>query len=201
MKLVALTGGIASGKTTVARMLRELGAEVVDADTLAREVVSAGSPALGEIVATFGPEFLLPDGQLDRKKLAQLVFSDPAARARLNAIVHPRVRERMQEEVERIRTRRPDAVVVLDVPLLYDVPLPELESLPAIVVYASPQTQLRRLRERDGVSEEEAERRLRAQRPLREKLARATWVVDNDGDLSRTEARVREVWEALAQDP
>ncbi len=201
MKLVALTGGIASGKSTVARMLRELGAEVVEADTLAREVVSAGSPALRKIVAAFGPEFLLPDGQLDRRKLAELVFSDPAARARLNAIVHPRVRERMLEEVERIRTRRPDAVVVLDVPLLYDVPLPELESLPAIVVYASPQTQLRRLRARDGLSEEEAERRLRAQRPVREKLAHAKWVVDNDGDLDHTEAQVREVWEALARDP
>ncbi|MCL6500050.1 MAG: dephospho-CoA kinase, partial [Firmicutes bacterium] len=118
MKLVALTGGIASGKTTVARMLRELGAEVVDADALAREVVSAGSPALQEIVASFGPEFLLPDGQLDRRKLAERVFSDPAARARLNAIVHPRVRERMRQEVDRIRSLRPDAVVVLDVPLL-----------------------------------------------------------------------------------
>lgn len=201
MKLVALTGGIASGKTTVARMLRELGAEVVDADALAREVVSAGSPALQEIVASFGPEFLLPDGQLDRRKLAELVFSDPAARARLNAIVHPRVRERMQEEVDRIRTRRPDAVVVLDVPLLFDVPLAELESLPAIVVYASPRTQLERLRERDRLTEEEAERRLRAQRPLREKLAHARWVVDNDGDLDRTRAQVREVWEALARDP
>ncbi|MDR7541890.1 MAG: dephospho-CoA kinase, partial [Armatimonadota bacterium] len=126
MKLVALTGGIASGKTTVARMLRELGAEVVDADALAREVVSAGSAALQEIVASFGPELLLPDGQLDRRKLAERVFSDPAARARLNAIVHPRVRERMRQEVDRIRSRRPDAVVVLDVPLLYDVPLPEL---------------------------------------------------------------------------
>ncbi|MDQ7801323.1 MAG: dephospho-CoA kinase [Armatimonadota bacterium] len=201
MKLVALTGGIASGKTTVARMLRELGAEVVDADALAREVVSAGSAALQEIVASFGPELLLPDGQLDRRKLAERVFSDPAARARLNAIVHPRVRERMRQEVDRIRSRRPDAVVVLDVPLLFDVPLPELESLPAIVVYASPRTQLDRLRERDRLTEEEAERRLRAQRPLREKLVHARWVVDNDGDLDRTRAQVREVWEALARDP
>lgn len=201
MKLVALTGGIASGKSTVARMLRELGAEVVDADALAREVVSAGSPALQAVVAAFGPEVLLPTGELDRKKLAEVVFSDPGARARLNAIVHPRVRDRMREEVERIRRERPEAVVVLDVPLLFDVPLPELEALPAIVVYASPQTQLRRLVERDGLSEEQARRRIASQRPLREKLARARWVVDNDGELGDTARQVWALWQELSGDP
>ena len=201
MKLVALTGGIASGKSTVARMLRERGAEVVDADLLAREVVRPGEPALREIAEAFGPEVLLPTGELDRKKLAEQVFSDPARRARLNAIVHPRVRERMRQAVEEIRKRRPEAVVVLDVPLLFDVPLPELEALPAVVVYASPQTQLQRLCQREGLSHEEAQRRLAAQRPLREKLARARWVVDNDGDLSHTEAQVERVWRELAQDP
>lgn len=201
MKLVTLTGGIASGKSTVARMLGELGAEVVDADALAREVVRPGQPALEEIVAAFGREVLLPTGELDRRKLAQRVFSDPASRARLNAIVHPRVGERMRQAVEEIRARRPDAVVVLDVPLLFDVPLPELESLPAVVVYASPETQLRRLRERDGLTEGEAQQRLRAQRPLRDKLARARWVVDNDGDLARTAEQVRRVWEEVTADP
>ncbi|MCS7234896.1 MAG: dephospho-CoA kinase [Armatimonadota bacterium] len=201
MKLVALTGGIASGKSTVARMLRQLGAEVVDADALAREVVAPGSPALREIVAAFGPEFLLPTGELDRRKLAEVVFSDPQRRQQLNAIVHPRVRDRMREEVEHIRQRRPDAVVVLDIPLLFDVPLPEVEGLPAIVVYASPQTQLRRLQQRDGLGEEEAQRRLGAQRPLREKLEHARWVVDNDGDLHRTAEQVRAVWEAVSRDP
>lgn len=201
MKLVTLTGGIASGKSTVARMLGELGAEVVDADALAREVVRPGQPALEEIVAAFGREVLLPTGELDRRKLAQRVFSDPASRARLNAIVHPRVGERMRQAVEEIRARRPDAVVVLDVPLLFDVPLPELESLPAVVVYASPETQLRRLRERDGLTEDEAQERLRAQRPLRDKLARARWVVDNDGDLARTAEQVRRVWEEVTADP
>lgn len=201
MKLVTLTGGIASGKTTVARMFRELGAEVVDADALAREVVQPGQPALEEIVAAFGREVLLPTGELDRRKLAQKVFSDPASRARLNTIVHPRVGERMRRVVEEIAGRRPDAVVVLDVPLLFDVPLPELESLPAVVVYASPQTQLRRLRERDGLTEEQAQQRLRAQRPLREKLARARWVVDNDGELARTAEQVRRLWEEVTRDP
>lgn len=201
MKLVTLTGGIASGKSTVARMFRELGAEVVDADALAREVVQPGQPALKEIVAAFGREVLLPTGELDRRKLAQRVFSDPTSRARLNTIVHPRVGERMRRAVEEIASRRPDAVVVLDVPLLFDVPLPELESLPAVVVYASPRTQVRRLRERDGLTEEQAQQRLLAQRPLREKLARARWVVDNDGELARTAEQVRRLWEEVVRDP
>lgn len=198
MKVVALTGGIASGKSTVARILRQLGAEVVDADALAREVVAPGQPALREIVAAFGEEVLLPSGELDRKRLATLVFSDPERRARLNAIVHPRVRERIRLRLEEIRVQNPQAVVVLDVPLLFDVPLPELEALPAVVVYASPEVQLRRLVTRDGLTPDEAERRLRAQRPLREKLGRARWVVDNDGDLERTREQVERLWPELA---
>jgi dephospho-CoA kinase len=201
MKVVALTGGIASGKSTVVRMLRELGAEVVDADVLAREVVSPGEPALAEIVAAFGEEVLLPSGELDRKKLGGLVFSDPERRERLNAIVHPRVRERIRHRLEEIRAENQEAVVVLDVPLLFDVPLPDLEALPAVVVYASPETQLQRLRERDGLAQDEAERRLRAQRPLREKLGRARWVVDNDGDLDRTREQVERLWAELVADP
>lgn len=201
MKVVALTGGIASGKSTVVRMLRELGAEVVDADVLAREVVSPGEPALAEIVAAFGEEVLLPSGELDRKKLGGLVFSDPERRERLNAIVHPRVRERIRHRLEEIRAENQEAVVVLDVPLLFDIPLPDLEALPAVVVYASPETQLQRLRERDGLAQDEAERRLRAQRPLREKLGRARWVVDNDGDLDRTREQVERLWAELVADP
>jgi dephospho-CoA kinase len=201
MKVVTLTGGIASGKSTVVRMLRELGAQVVDADVLAREVVSPGEPALAEIVAAFGEEVLLPSGELDRKKLGALVFSDPERRERLNAIVHPRVRERIRHRLEEIRAENQEAVVVLDVPLLFDVPLPDLEALPAVVVYASPETQLQRLRERDGLAQDEAERRLRAQRPLREKLGRARWVVDNDGDLDRTREQVERLWAELVADP
>lgn len=201
MKVVALTGGIASGKSTVVRMLRELGAEVVDADVLAREVTSPGEPALTEIAAAFGEDVLLPSGELDRKKLGALVFSDRERRERLNAIVHPRVRERIRRRLEEIRAENQEAVVVLDVPLLFDVPLPDLEALPTVVVYASPETQLQRLRERDSLTQEEAERRLAAQRPLREKLDRARWVVDNDGDLDRTREQVRRLWEELAADP
>ncbi len=200
MKVVVLTGGIASGKSTVVRMLQELGAKVVDADVLAREVVSPGEPALSEIVAVFGQEVLLPTGELDRKKLAALVFSDPERRAHLNAIVHPRVQERIQRRLEQLRAENAE-VVVVDVPLLFDVPLPDLETFPAVVVYASRKTQLRRLRERDGLTWEEAEQRLGAQRPLREKLGRARWVVDNDGDLEKTRQQVERLWAELVADP
>lgn len=201
MKLVALTGGIASGKSTVARMLRELGAEVLDADEIAREVVEPGQPALDEIVAAFGEGVLGPGGELDRKKLGALVFRDPEARGRLNAIVHPRVRARLAERIARISRSRPDTVVVVDIPLLFDVPLPEYEHLDAIVVYASPQTQLRRLVVRDRLDPEEARVRLQAQLPLQEKLGRARWVVDNEGSLARTREQVARIWEEILADP
>jgi dephospho-CoA kinase len=201
VKVIALTGGVASGKSTVARMLRELGAEVLDADEIAREVTEPGQPALDEIVAAFGPDVIGPTGQLDRKKLASVVFRDPQARARLNAIVHPRVRALLGERLARIARSRPETVVVVDIPLLFDVPVPEYEHLDAIVVYASPATQLRRLMVRDHLDPEEAQARLGAQVPLREKLDRARWVVDNDGPLMHTREQVARIWEEILADP
>ncbi|MDR7416131.1 MAG: dephospho-CoA kinase [Armatimonadota bacterium] len=201
MKVVALTGGVASGKSTVARMLRNLGAEVLDADQVAREVVEPGQPALDEIAEAFGRDFLTPDGRLDRRKLAGVVFSDPEARRRLNAILHPRILARLRERLRELAGLRPQTVVVVDLPLLFDVPMPEFERLDAIVVYATPATQLRRLMSRDGLSEEEAEARLRAQVPLEEKLGRARWVVDNEGPLHRTREQVERIWEEILADP
>ncbi|MCS7173426.1 MAG: dephospho-CoA kinase [Armatimonadetes bacterium] len=201
MKVVTLTGGVASGKSTVARMLRTLGAEVLDADEAAREVVEPGQPALDEIVEAFGGDFLTPDGRLDRRRLAGLIFSDPEARRRLNAIMHPRILGRLRERLREISASRPQTVVVVDLPLLFDVPLPEFEQLDAIVVYATPATRLRRLMSRDGLSEVEAEARLRAQVPLEEKLPRARWVVDNEGPLHRTREQVERIWEEILTDP
>ncbi|MDR5709409.1 MAG: dephospho-CoA kinase [Armatimonadota bacterium] len=201
MKVVTLTGGVASGKSTVARMLRTLGAEVLDADQAAREVVEPGQPALDEIVEAFGRDLLTPDGRLDRRKLGALVFSDPEARRKLNAIVHPRILGRLRERLREIAASRPQTVVVVDLPLLFDVPIPEFEQLDAIVVYATPATQLRRLMRRDGLSEVEAEARLGAQVPLEAKLARARWVVDNEGPLHRTREQVERIWEEILADP
>jgi dephospho-CoA kinase len=197
MKVVALTGGVASGKSTVARLLRELGAEVLDADQIAREVVAPGQPALSEITAAFGEEYLLPDRSLDRGKIGEIIFSDPEARAKLNAIVHPRVRARLREARERIARERPDTVLVMDIPLLFETTVSDYEGLDVIVVYASPETQLARLMARDGLTREQAQTRLGAQMPLRDKLPRARWVVRNDGPPADTRAQVAKIWEEM----
>ena len=195
IRVVGLTGGMASGKSLVAGMLRSLGAVVVDADVIAREVVAPGSQVLQEIAASFGDGVIQVDGTLDRHALGERIFNDPAARARLNAITHPHIRRRMAEEVARVRAARPDAMVVLDVPLLLDVTPPDAYDLDGVVVIAVDEaTQEARLAARDGITIEAARRRLQAQRPLREKVALATWVIDNSGTPEATRRQVEELW-------
>jgi len=179
VRLVGLTGGIATGKTSFARALRALGAPVIDADELARRAVARGTPALAAIVETFGRDVLDPGGELDRKGMAARVFSDPAARARLEAIVHPAVREAMRRETERLAAAGTD-VAFYDVPLLFEVGL-EREVDAVAVVWAPRRAQVERLRARDGIGPAEAEARLAAQLPVDEKAARADFVVDNAG--------------------
>ncbi|MBI3975390.1 MAG: dephospho-CoA kinase [Armatimonadetes bacterium] len=198
-RLFGLTGGLASGKSAVAAILRDLGAAVVSADAIAREIVEPGSEALREIVEAFGAEVVGPDGRLDRARLAALIFADPAARARLNAITHPRIRERMRREVERLqRTLPPQAVIILDIPLLLDTAPRDTFPLDGVIVVAVDKaTQLDRLRRRDGLSDEEARRRLRVQRPLREKVAEADWLIDNSGTPDETRRQVEAFWRRL----
>jgi dephospho-CoA kinase len=183
---VGLTGGIASGKSTVAEFLREAGARIVDADRIARAVVTPGRPAHKEIVAAFGRAILLPDGQIDRKRLGAIIFSDPVQQAALNAIVHPRVIEGIGAVVDRIAAESPEAVVVLDVPLLYEAGM-DRDLSDVIVVYVPEALQAQRLMARDGLSAAEAMVRIRSQLPLVEKRRRATIVIDNSG--SKTDAR------------
>ncbi|HYG66879.1 MAG TPA: dephospho-CoA kinase, partial [Anaeromyxobacteraceae bacterium] len=171
MRLVGLTGGIATGKSTFAAALRALGAPVIDADRLAREVVEPGRPALAEIVRAFGPGVLAPDGSLDRRRLGAIVFADPEARRRLEAITHPAIRAAMREETARLAAAG-HAVAFYDVPLLYEVGL-EREVDAVVVVYAPRAAQLERLRRRDGLDAAGAEARLAAQLPIDEKAARA----------------------------
>ncbi len=181
MRLVGLTGGIASGKSTFAALLRARGAPVVDADALARAVVSPGSPALARIAEAFGPAAISPDGSLDRRWRAARVFADPAERRRLEAITHPAIREAMTEEVVRLAAAGHE-LAVYDVPLLYEVGLDGL--VDSVVVVWTPRTvQLERLVRRDALTPAEAEARLGAQLPLDEKASRADFVVDNDGPL------------------
>lgn len=195
VRLVGLTGGMASGKSLVAGMLRSLGAVVIDADAIARQVVEPGSPVLGEIAAAFGPSVLRPDGTLDRAALAERIFGDAAARARLNAITHPEIRRRMAEEVARVRAADPGAIVVLDIPLLLDTAPAEAYDLDGVIVVAADEAaQEARLAARDGISRDAARQRLRAQRPLREKVPLATWVIDNTGTPDETRRQVVALW-------
>jgi dephospho-CoA kinase len=195
MKVLGLTGGIGSGKSMVARMFAQLGGDVIDADQLAREVVEPGQPALEEIATAFGRDILLPDGRLNRGKLARIIFADPAARARLNAITHPRIRERMDAEIAARRSG--SGVLVVDIPLLYENDRTgTVETV--IVVWVDPDTQLRRLRERDGLTVEEARQRIAAQMPLHEKRARADLVIDNNGSREDTRRQVEAIYRRYA---
>jgi dephospho-CoA kinase len=195
---IGLTGGIASGKSLVARIFEELGAAVVDADRIAREVLTPGGPAYGDVVRAFGPEVVRPDGTLDRKALAARVFADAAARQRLNALTHPHIRRRMAEESARLAARSDIEVIVLDIPLLLDTTDGrDLDGI--VVVYADECVRQQRLVAREGLSEEDARRRMAAQIPLQDKVARADWVIDNNGPPDRTRAQVQAVWEALRE--
>lgn len=196
MKLLGLTGGIGSGKSTVASIFSELGADVIDADDLARQIVEPGQPALAEIQEAFGPAVIESDGRLDRKRLAEIVFADPGARARLNAITHPRIRERMNAEVEARRMQ--PGLLILDIPLLYENA--RLESVEkTIVVWVDEATQLARLTARDGLEMGAARARIAAQLPLAEKKALADHVIDNSGTLEQTRRQVETLFALLRQ--
>jgi dephospho-CoA kinase len=190
---VGLTGGIGSGKSEVTRRLAALGAYVVDADVLARDVVEPGTPGLAAVAAEFGAEVLRPDGSLDRDRLGAIVFADPAARARLNAIVHPLVGA---ATAERFAAAPADAIVVHDVPLLVEVGLAAAYDV-VLVVAATPETQGSRLVRARGMSADEARSRIAAQAPLADKLAVADFVITNDGSLDDLDRQVQAVWLAL----
>jgi dephospho-CoA kinase len=179
VRVVGLTGGIASGKTTFAAALRARGVPVVDADALAKAAVAPGTPALAEIARVFGAGVLSPDGALDRKALGALVFADAGARRRLEAITHPAVRAAMAEETAHLAAAG-HALVFYDTPLLYEVGLDRLLDS-VVVVWAPPEVQRARLAARDGLAREDAEARLAAQLPIDEKAARADFVVENVG--------------------
>jgi dephospho-CoA kinase len=189
--MVGLTGGIGSGKSAVARRLAELGALVIDADELAREVVAPGTDGLAEVVAAFGPDVLAPDATLDRAALASVVFGDDEKRRRLEAIIHPRVRER---STRMIAAAPPDAVVVNDVPLLVESGMASHFDL-VVVVLASEAVRLQRLVEQRGMTEEEARSRFAAQATDEQRRAVADVEIVNEGTLDELMATVDAVWE------
>ena len=195
---VGLTGGIASGKSTVARMLVELGAVHVDFDVLAHEVEAPGRPAWRELVAAFGREILNADETINRTVLGELVFRDAARREALNAIVHPAVFAAWRRQLGEIEETAPHAVVLADVPLLFEVRAEGMMDL-VLLVYIPPEEQLRRLMIRNGYTRPEAQARLASQMSIDAKLARADIVVDNRGTITETRERAAAVWEELQQ--
>lgn len=183
-RVFSLTGGIASGKSTVARHWRALGLPVVDADELARRVVAPGTAGLAAIVEHFGPGVLDEQGALDRSALGRIVFADPAERRALEAIVHPRVQEAARDEFARI-ARTGEPLACYEVPLLFETGQHTVYR-PVVVVRVDADTQLRHVMQRDGLTEEEARARIAAQMPLEQKAAQADYVIDNSGPLAST---------------
>jgi dephospho-CoA kinase len=195
MLKVGLTGNIAAGKSTVAEVWRSLGATVVDADELARRAVDPGTPAFSAIAAEWGEEVVEPDGGLDRAALRRIVFADPAARERLEQIVHPAVAE-LREELYREAEARGEALIVADIPLLFEVGLVD-EFDVVVLVDASEETRLARLVGDRGLDPAEAERMIGAQMSSALKRARADYVIENEGTLGELRRRARDVWQEL----
>jgi dephospho-CoA kinase len=199
--LIALTGGIASGKSLVASRLTALGAVHIDADSLAREVVAVGSPALDEIRAEFGDAVIRPDGSLDRAALAAIVFNDAARLARLNEITHPRVRALTSERIALAAEADPSAIIVYDVPLLAETRTEpgtgahRFDSV--VVVHADRETRIQRMVEQRGMARREAELRIDAQATDAERLAIADVVIENTGSIEDLEAQVDRLWAEL----
>jgi dephospho-CoA kinase len=195
---LGLTGGLGSGKTRVAQTLQELGAAVVDADQLAREAVAPGTPGWRAVVEAFGGEYLCADGLLDRRKLSRLVFADEAARRRLEAIIHPVVRQLLRERVKALE-RAGAPVVVLEVPLLFEAGF--ADEVDKVVVVAAPEeVRLRRALARDRLTAKETRQRLAAQLPLGEKVRRADYVIDNSGPWEETRRQVERLWEEISHE-
>ena len=194
--LVGLTGGIATGKSTISEMLRRLGAEVIDADLLAREVVAPGRRAFAEVVREFGREVVATDGTLDRARLGAVVFADPDKRKRLEAITHPAIRERFTERLAELEARGFDGLVFFDAAVIVESGgYKTLDRL--VVVLTDEATELARLMARDGIGRDEALQKIRSQMPVADKAKLAQHVIDNAGDRTATEAQVRRVYEAL----
>jgi dephospho-CoA kinase len=194
--IVGLTGSIACGKSTVTQMLRDLGAYVVDADVWARKVVEPGSEGLNAIVRAFGTQVLTADGHLNRKALGQIVFGDEAKRQMLNAITHPLVRAGMKAETEAYFRDRPNSPIVWDVPLLFEGETKNYVDV-TVVVYVDEETQLQRLMRRDGISRDDAMKRIRSQLPIEEKKKLADYVIDNRGTIEQTRKQVEQTWHIL----
>ncbi|UGB29763.1 dephospho-CoA kinase [Metabacillus sp. B2-18] len=193
--VIGLTGGIASGKSTVSNMLKNLGIRVVDADQISREVVELGKPAYQQILSVFGDEILHQDKTINREKLGAIIFGDHSKREQLNKIVHPAVRKEMLNGVEEEKAKNSKAVV-LDIPLLFESKLTHMVDK-TILVYVDEKTQLKRLMERNGYTEKEAKMRIESQLPLHMKKDLSDEIIDNNGTIEQTEKQLHEILKKL----
>lgn len=190
---IGLTGGIATGKSTVSRLLAERGAAIIDADVIAREIMEPEHPVLAAVSERFGPGVLNADGTLNRKKLGEIVFSNPEERKALEALTHPAIRAEMKQRMEELEAADPHRLVVADIPLLYESGLdPLFERI--MVVYVPREVQLTRLMLRDGLSKEAAEQRINAQMDIEIKKERADILIDNSGGLEETKRQIDDFW-------
>ena len=195
MLKIAITGGAGTGKSTVARMFKGLGAEVLDADQIAREAVAVGAPAWVELRRLYGADYFNGNGELNRSRLARLVFADPEERRRLDGLIHPRVEAELKARVAELG-RRGKALVLVEVPLLFETG--REAAFDRVIVVAAPEAlQIRRLRGRDRRGADEIRGILQAQWPLADKVARADYVVDNGGRRRLTERQVKNIWAEL----
>ncbi len=194
--LLGVTGGIATGKSTVARMLQELGAPTIDFDHLSRVVVEPGKPAWKEVVDDFGREILLPDQTLNRRMIRTLVFSDAQKRKKLEEILHPKIYKEYQTQLPTLMTHHPNGIIQVVVPLLFEAKL-QSGFDQTLLVYAPEEMQIQRLMARDQTSRPQALQIIRTQMPIEEKRRYADFIIDNSGPPEETRRQVQEVWEKL----
>ncbi|MFD1773137.1 dephospho-CoA kinase [Paenibacillus rhizophilus] len=194
--IMGLTGGIASGKSTVSAILAEKGAKVVDADAIAREVMLPGHEVLAAVAKHFGEGILLPDGTLNRSKLGEIVFNDPEALKALNGMTHPAIRRITRERMQALEKEAPERLVIADIPLLFESGQEDMFER-ILVVYAPREIQLERLMKRNGLTREQAEARLDSQMDIELKRAKADFVINNSGDVADTERQIAVLWDRL----
>ena len=196
MLVVGLTGGIATGKSTVATIFKNAGAVIIDADQIARKVVKKGKPAHRAIVNEFGRNVLLADGEINRSVLGDIIFNDPHKKKRLNKIVHPYVRREQDRQLKQIEKADPNAIVILDIPLLLESEMYR-DLSEVVVVYAPEHIQIQRLMQRDNIPQADALARVRSQMPIEEKKDKATIVIDNSGSREHTRTQALEIFQQL----
>jgi len=195
---VGLTGGIGSGKSTVDRLFREKGAYIIDFDTLAHAAEAPGSLAWNEIVAYFGRDILNDDDTINRERLGTIVFRDSEKLKKLNNIVHPSLFDEWKRKVDSIRLKRKDAIIISDIPLLIEVSWHKCVDI-VILVYISPEEQIKRIMKRNGYSRHEATDRLNSQMPINEKVPFANFIICNEGSVEETKKIVNNIWEKLLE--